>query len=141
MGYTANGSGHISFKEKMSKCELAKVKAALDDAFEYDAEQSASWNGGNTYFDIWGYDKYHDDVVFGALNRAAEIAEVADGEICYIGEDSELWRIIFRDGSWVDESGEVYYGQIEELVRNVAKENGMTEEQTSAVLEALKTAK
>lgn len=105
MGYYANGSGSIEFSRTLTEKEIDLVYDVLSAALECEAYTMHCI----TRFDIWGNEKYYGDTVMDALSGAARVAPIHEGEIDYVGEDGELWRLIYRDGNWIEESGRVVY--------------------------------
>nr|WP_316612788.1 hypothetical protein [uncultured Ruminococcus sp.] len=85
MSYYATADGNIKLKNRLSEKRLEELIDILIEVFEdYDTEDD--------------YQK----VFFGG-----HIIE--EGEVDYIGEDSALWRHIFIDGEWKEQSGKVVY--------------------------------
>ena len=112
MGYYANGKGGITFKGTVSEDEFSNIRDLLSEAFECDGERewkATSASDPITYFDIWENDKYYGDVVEDTLRKVADIADIMEGSIEYIGEDDSLWRFIYRDGEWIEQNGHVEY--------------------------------
>ena len=57
--------------------------------------------------DLYGDEKYYEEEVRAFLNLFLPCIE--SGEIDFIGEDDSIWRMIFRDGHWDEESGAIVY--------------------------------
>jgi hypothetical protein len=105
MGYYADGSGSIRFARQLTQDEHDRVYEALNEVFEV-------WQSTppkESVFDFYSSEKYNDDIVLEALNSAAQVAPIADGEIDYVGEDGCFWRFIFRGGVWDEENGRIIY--------------------------------
>ena len=115
MEYYANGSGSIIFKEVLPEAVFGRIKDKLQKVLE--ADGSTKWKPMTSspevsYVDIWDSEKYYGDEVETVLNEVAEMAEIEEGSIEYVGEDDSLWRFIYRDGKWHEESGHVEYSDL-----------------------------
>lgn len=51
--------------------------------------------------------KYHENEILSLLNALEPYT--IEGTISFQGEDDELWRLIFKDGHWKEERGEIVY--------------------------------
>lgn len=115
MEYYAHGSGGIIFKEELPEAVFDRIMNKLRKVFE--AEGANSWKTTSnssevSYVDIWDNEKYYGDEVKTVLNEVAEMAEIEEGSIEYVGEDDSLWRFIYRDGKWHEENGHVEYSDL-----------------------------
>ena len=116
MGYYANGSGSIMFKEVLPEETYKEVEEELRKALEADGERKfrmTSTSKEQSYIDIWDNEKYYGEEVEMALNNVAKMGDIEKGCIEYVGEDDCLWRFIYRDGEWVEENGHVEYNDYE----------------------------
>ena len=96
MGYSASWGGYIRFKEEPSN----EIEKKIDKELNVYYKENNTINVGND-------GKYHDDEVFSLLNEIKDLVE--DGMIEYNGEDHANWRIYFKNGNWLEETGYVYY--------------------------------
>ncbi len=106
MGYFARIDGDIA----VTKEPEAEAKKLLADAFDY-VDYSLFKNEWRVL--ISNSDKYHEDVVYEALNALNDIA--ISGELECAGEDGCLWRISYKDGKWTEENGTTVYNKDEAL--------------------------
>ena len=116
MGYYANGSGGITFKEVLPEETYKKIENMLLETFETDGcrtFKATKMSDAKSYFDIWNNEKYYGDAVEATLNDVAAVAPIENGEICYHGEDDSIWRFKFKDGKWIEQNGEVNYTGID----------------------------
>ena len=98
MGYYADYNGYLCFKENPSN----EVLSNLIDVFSYDGFDKTSVSA---YFS--GHGKYYEDNVYEALLNVKPY--IKDGEFIFNGEDDCHWRIKFKNGSWDEENGDIYY--------------------------------
>lgn len=114
MGYYASGSGNIVYQRALTNEEYDQIETALRDAFEdvdgVENETIIKRGFGKSWFDFWNSDKYYEDEVLEALETAAKVAPIEEGCIEYRGEDGALWRFIYKNGNWIEQGGEVVYG-------------------------------
>lgn len=96
MGYYATWGGQIKFKEKPSEKIINKV----NDCF-------VCYQKDDKVLHVGDYSKYYEEDATGTLTEIAPLVE--SGEIEYSGEDDNHWRFIFKDGTWDEEYGSVYY--------------------------------
>ena len=127
MSYTCKWSGYIQVNTikrdiiaKISKI-LAKTLSENFDVTVYDNECTF-----DIYPDEGGYDSIK---VENCLNHIAEYT--VDGEIEFFGEDDLIWRFIFKNGKWVEQtacitfSSEATTEKIMSCFRNYLKENSV----------------
>ena len=104
MSYYATADGNIKLKNRLSEKRLEELIDILIEVFEdYDTEDDYQ----KVFFG--GHIKYDDDIVLETLSNVIDNFEIEEGEVDYIGEDSALWRHIFIDGEWKEQSGKVVY--------------------------------
>lgn len=102
MGWYASGNGCVkainvdAFYELEDKLSERNSEIQLCDSTESKLEISIMSEGN-----------YHGDDIFELLTEIQD--KVTEGYIVYNGEDGTTWRFILKDGSWVEENGEVYY--------------------------------
>ena len=98
MGYYATCDGFIKLKSK-PPINIDEMIRDTFDIYEYDKELYEYRFGAD--------EKYHEDVVMSLLTAVEPYTE--EGCIRYHGEDNEHWRFLFKDGTWMDETGWVIY--------------------------------
>ena len=112
MGYYATGNGSITFSHVLEEGVFSEILERMKETFECDGERQfkpTTRSSAVSYIDFWSNDKYYSDEVEATLNAVSSAAPISDGEICYHGEDGELWRFIYKDGRWIEEDGHVEY--------------------------------
>ena len=98
MGYYADYDGFITLKGAPSK-EINDLINEIMNVYEYDKEKYTYYVSGN--------DKYYEDDMYRLFSELDGMTK--SGEIRFDGEDSSLWRFVYKDGAWIEESGEVVY--------------------------------
>lgn len=116
MSYYATGNGTIDFKEILTEEAKEKVKKILQETFgeavevgTYTPSFFKKRTENYSYASIWTDSKYYDYEVSEALDEISKVAEIAEGEIDYRGEDDTYWRYIWKDGGWCEEYGKIVY--------------------------------
>ena len=104
MSYYANYSGNIKFSNIVPK-ELIKEADEIFENFYYDENDGSADFGGN--------DRYSEDDMYRYFEKITPYT--LSGEIEYVGEDNSIWRFIFKDGEWREESGRIEYGDSKEI--------------------------
>ena len=151
MSYYATGSGTIDFKEILTEEAKEKVKKILKETFGEAAEvgtyspcffekRTEKYSAAS----LWTDSKYYDYEVSEALDEISKIAEIAEGEIDYRGEDDTYWRFIWQDGEWREENGEVTYVSDTDIptdkirdAERILQYNGVESDKTAIVLKAI----
>lgn len=111
MGYNANGNGYVTFKEVLNENQLNKIKEVIEDWFEFEMMREFNDNRTgktSTNIDVWRCGKYYDDISE-CLEEIGKIAEMAEGDIKFTGEDGSEWQFVLRDGKWAEENGYTRY--------------------------------
>ncbi len=104
MSYYATADGNIRLKNRLPEKQFEELLDVLLEVFEeYDTEDDYQ----KVFFG--GHIKYDDDIVLETLSNIINNFEIEEGEVDYVGEDSALWRHIFIDGEWKEQSGKVVY--------------------------------
>ena len=98
MGYYASGSGTIKVKEEPAENTIKIINNAFENVDYYEKEKEIN---------ICGYEKYYEESVYDAIEAIRPIT--ISGNIEFKGEDDCIWRFYFKDGNWIEESGEIYY--------------------------------
>lgn len=96
MGYYASGDG------------LIKLKTALPEEFQFHDvfdEFDLSEDGKDLYVSYSG--KYHEEDIYDLCERLEPYTD--KGYINFSGEDGCVWRFIYIDGGWREESARVVY--------------------------------
>lgn len=102
MSYYATGSGAIELRSNLNEDNIREIEEILDNA---DVECDFSRRDG--YLDLYQHEKYYGDYWEDLLGKLAPFT--SQGEIDFNGEDGSLWRFIFRDGTFVEENGDVVF--------------------------------
>lgn len=98
MGYTATGRGYIQFIPGNEEL----IKELLENSpFDWD------WDNDDGGLSIWQCEKYYDDKYNEVLAKLTPFVKF--GELEFVGEDGSMWRFVFRDDKFVEESGEPLY--------------------------------
>jgi hypothetical protein len=113
MSYSAKSEGFIDFSDVLNVEDGEALKKDLEDVFEY---VFSSYYGvdekGNrkekTCVYLYSNDEYDWEDCQDALEATLKYG-VEKGHVEFCGEDDELWRFIFKDNRWIEESGKVVY--------------------------------
>lgn len=99
MGYYANYSGGIY----LTKCPEEAEHLGKDtfENFEVDAD------GSVVCMSFGGYEKYYEDTVYEFLDLIKPYT--LRGSIEYKGEDDAMWRFVYKDDGWEEQSGRIMY--------------------------------
>lgn len=108
MGYCANMSGDICIARPFTKEETEEVNRIFCDYFEVDVYEH---HGHSTVDLYYGLEKYHEEDEWEVLTAFTERFgnEILSGELRYVGEDDAHWRLIWKDGRWQEQDGEIVY--------------------------------
>ena len=108
MGYSAYYDGGINFKSYPPQ-EIVNEGKELFENFDIDG----------CFISFGGDGKYYEDSVYEYLEKLNPYT--LSGEIEFRGEDNSLWRFVFKDDEWVEESGSVIYEDVR-IVNEANKE-------------------
>lgn len=111
MGYYADGSGYVDFRNPLSDVQVERLKNVLNDGFfEYDLDCGRNHTGVS----LWSGDKYRTEMAEETLNSMIPF-DIQRGEVEFAGEDREYWRFIWIEthgkGKWVEQSGHIEYDE------------------------------
>lgn len=130
MGYEARGEGLIGFVEanaKIRKEEWNEIQDILSEYFEL-TEVRYPWGH---YLNLVFNGRYREEDIMDALNRVAKIGNVIESNIKFIGDDDSIWRIVYKNDSFVCEHAEIIFDEpaeyflkrfLEKLIPNVSEE-------------------
>ena len=106
MSYYATGSGYIKFYFAMDSEEYDEIAEMLSEEYDLDGRR---WEPDNRTITFYTTDTYRADFVTDLLNDIARKMTITEGQVEYIGDDSAIWRHVFRNGHWTVENGHVEY--------------------------------
>jgi hypothetical protein len=102
MGYYATGGGLITFKKDADRKAVKKI-IKENCPCEYDILDSQD----DFSVSVCQYDKYYEDDYYDFLKEIAPFTE--DGNVEFIGEDSQIWRFFFSNGRFEEEGAEIVW--------------------------------
>ena len=108
MGYHAHGDAVIVY-QTTDEAAFDKAKGLFD---EYIANYEFDCEVGDYEINVyaWGYDKYSPHFITKLLDKLKSVAPIVDGsEYDFRGDDDELWRFVFENGGWKEQSGDIVY--------------------------------
>ena len=108
MSYYADGELKIVYlstdKDIIDKVENAFLY--VNQRYDMDCEVSED----RTVIEAYGNEWYSTSATEKLLELLTEIAPIQEGsEIDFCGEDHTYWRLIFKDGRWKEQCGEIVY--------------------------------
>lgn len=111
MGYYASCYGSILYDGVLSEESYKEVCEIISWAFgSVDGCREFNHYGTmRTEIDFDYYEKYYEDEVLFALNKAAEIGKIFEGEACFSDDANEFWRFIYRGSEWECQVGHISY--------------------------------
>ena len=124
MSYWAKGEGYILFSNKVEEKTMMGFLTGLTAHFtrlkgDTSIKEAGHPNYGCACIDVscGRSQNYNGDDLDEVLEEIAKTAEsigspIKEGEINFVGEDENLWRFIYRDGSWHEENGQTEYEDI-----------------------------
>ena len=105
MGYYASGYGSFTLKTDADRSKALEAIVGLWDVALSGDEIEYRYDG-----------KYYSDEVLDVLYKIAPFI-IEGSEMYFSGEDDCHWRFVFENGEWVEENGEVIYGDEFERMR------------------------
>lgn len=110
MSYYATGGGTITISAKKENADT--IKKILDEEFN-DVDVSLCEDGSYDFF-VSRYNRnYWEEDVYAALEEAGKYGKILAGEIEWTGEDDSMWRMLYNNGEWTEDSGHVEYNPVE----------------------------
>lgn len=104
MSYYANMTGHIKFQNPITEEMIKYVKQELGQPYDIDVNTLILENT----IDLYCYSKYDEDIL-DALEKISDRYPIAEGELNYRGEDESLWRHIYTENRWTEQTGRIVY--------------------------------
>ena len=124
MSYQARGEGYILFSNKVEQKTFWGFLTGLTAHFEQLSGETSIREAGHPNYGCACIDvncgpdqNYHGDDLAAVLKEIAKTAEsigspIKEGEIDFVGEDDNIWRLVYRDGCWHEENGRTEYENI-----------------------------
>lgn len=150
MGYYVSCYGSLKIRPGT---HVRRIEEIIEDAQYPYYEVTAECNGDESVeICIDYYGKYFNEDVDSILNAVKPHA--LGGYLRFHGEDDENWQYVFRDGAFVEESGEIlFHDDIDSLERNAIRkritaeniknaerilvDNGIGTDEANVVLQAI----
>lgn len=114
MGYMANCMLTLTYSEQdIDDIETklntaAKGTIGTGEGFDYYNDNS------NTVIEHYELRKYNSKDVMAFLENLKTIGHIEENsEYAFVGEDDSHWRFVYKEGKWVEQSGEIVYTDIQ----------------------------
>lgn len=113
MGYYADVSGTITFDRVLDEKTFETVAKLASNMFECECEREYKPKPDKdavSSIDINDWNKFWAEDVLETLNDISSAAPILYGEVYYHGEEDEHIRFVFENDEWIEEYGDVEYG-------------------------------